>query len=180
MVKSVPKCIVDTNVPKLANGHTADNMQGCVSACIDVIKMVVEGTHRLCLDDDGEIFEEYRKQLNISGQPKVGDVFLKWVHDNQWNDKKIVRVSLTRKGEYEYEEFPKSIDLEGFDKSDKKFVAVANSHPEKPPILVASDHKWWNFKDILSDQGIVIQFLCPEHIQNTSHKKDKLRRNNKS
>jgi len=55
--------------------------------------------------------------------------------------------------------------LEVFDKSDHKFVAAANAHPAKPPILQATDSKWWGWKDALMEVGITVQFLCPEYAE---------------
>ncbi len=62
-----------------------------------------------------------------------------------------------------YQEFPKHDDLNDFDKSDRKFVAVANACTGKPPILQATDSKWWGWKDALNDVGITVHFLCPEY-----------------
>jgi hypothetical protein len=90
---------------------------------------------------------------------------MKWVHDNRWSLPDTQRVKITRNGE-SYDEFPEHQDLKNFDKSDRKFVAVSNAHPEKPTILQATDSKWWGWKDALNDVGITVHFLCPEYIKN--------------
>lgn len=175
MAKMAAKCVVDTNVPKIANQHinmTAIpvDMLECVLACVEKIQNIIDGKLSLILDEGGEIFAEYRQQLSMSGQPGIGDAFMQWVHDNQWT--KCDRITITKTGNG-YGEFPDSAELKKFDKSDIKFVAVANAHSTKPPILVAIDRGWWNHKKALKDAGINIEFLCPAQIQQASARKTK-------
>lgn len=170
MTKAPKKCVVDTNVPIIANLATkgGDEMSvpiTCVSNCINCIDQITrEGG--LVLDDEGEIFEEYMSQgtLSLRGAPGMGDKFIKWIHDNQWNPARVCRVSIT-KVENSYAEFPEHEALKNFDKSDRKFVAVANAHPQKPPILQATDSKWWGWKDGLKDKGIEVLFLCSDYVR---------------
>lgn len=68
-------------------------------------------------------------------------------------------------------EFPDHEGLKDFDISDRKFVAVANAHESKPPILQATDSKWWGWKAHLAQCGITVQFLCPEEIAETYERK---------
>jgi len=162
------KCVVDTNVPKTANMATdplkiVDELTHCVLACVKAIEHVIE-KGGLVLDAGDEIFTEYRHQLSMKGQPGVGDQFLKWVHDNRWKFPSVDRVTIT-KNEQSYNEFPNHQELNAFDPADRKFVAVANAHPEKPPILQATDSKWWGWKDALANVGIFVQFICPLYIE---------------
>ncbi len=163
-----PKCVVDTNVPKTANlartpNAVPDELSRCVLACVEAIDHVVKN-RALVLDSGDEIFDEYRRELSMSGQPGVGDGFMKWVHDNRWTLQVRDRVVITACGT-SYREFPTSPDLRGFDQSDRKFVAVANKHPDRPPILQATDSKWWGWKDALASAGIAVQFLCPDYVE---------------
>lgn len=162
------KCLVDTNVPKTANLATqpdpdSDVSDACVLACIEAIEQVIK-KRGLIIDAGDEIFDEYRQQLSMRGQPGIGDRFMKWVHDNRWRLPDSQRVNITRNGD-SYDEFPTHDDLNDFDKSDRKFVAVANAHADKPPILQATDSKWWGWKDALAEVGITVQFLCPEYVR---------------
>lgn len=162
------KFIVDTNVPKTANLAVAPeniplDLTGCVVSCIEAIEHIVQ-KGGLVLDKGGEIFDEYRQQLSMKGQPGIGDRFLKWVHDNQWKIPDTDRVAITKNGD-SYNEFPTSENLLGFDSSDKKYVAVANAHNEKPPIMQATDSKWWGWKDALTEVGITVHFLCPKYVE---------------
>ncbi|ETW93593.1 MAG: hypothetical protein ETSY1_38540 [Candidatus Entotheonella factor] len=162
------KCLIDTNVPITANRaldpkQIPDELIGCVEACVNAIEYIVK-KGGLVIDSGNEIFDEYRRQLSMKGQPGVGDKFMKWVHDNGWNGLKADRVEITKNGA-SYDEFPDHIGLTHFDNSDRKFIAVSNAHPDKPPILQATDSKWWGWKDDLDDVGITVYFLCPEYIK---------------
>lgn len=174
MISFPRKCIVDTNVPKTANLAFSPNKckaeyEECVLACVEAIEKIIK-KGGLVLDDSGEIFSEYHRQLSLSGCPGVGDRFMKWVHDNRWSFPQEDRVRITKQGN-SYAEFPNHKDLLGFDRSDRKFIAVANAHPQKPPILQATDSKWWGWKDALEEKGISVIFLCPELIKATYEKK---------
>jgi len=167
MMGNLPnKCLVDTNVPKTANLSTnpaeiPSELTNCVWNCVEAIEHVVN-KGGLVIDSGDEIFSEYRQNLSLSGQPGIGDRFMKWVHDYQWNPAKVNRVSITKNNE-SYDEFPHHAMLAGFDQSDKKFIAVANAHSEKPPILQATDSKWWGWKDVFTKIGITVNFLCPDY-----------------
>jgi hypothetical protein len=156
------KRIVDTNVPITANRaldpSTTNEELPCVRACVNAIESVVKNGG-LVIDAGDEIFDEYRGNLSLKGQPGVGDKFLKWVHDHRWGFPDEDRVLIT-KVDNSYEEFPLHEGLANFDVSDRKFIAVANAHPAKPPILEATDSKWWGWKDALANVEIKVIFLC--------------------
>lgn len=166
---SLPKkCLVDTNVPKTANLATQPDpdsnvSDACVLACIEAVEHVIK-KRGLIIDAGDEIFDEYRQQLSMKGQPGVGDRFMKWVHDNRWSLPDFDRVTITKNGE-SYDEFPIHGGLASFDKSDRKFVAAANAHPAKPPILQATDSKWWGWKYALAEVGITVYFVCPDYAE---------------
>ena len=162
------KCLVDTNVPVNANLATnpepySDVPDECVLACIEAIEHIIK-KRGLVIDEGNEIFDEYRQQLSMKGQPGVGDRFMKWVHDNQWGLPDTDRVTITKNGE-SYDQFPDHNGLNDFDNSDRKFIAVANTHPAKPPVLQATDSKWWGWKDALKEVGITVQFLCSDYVE---------------
>ncbi len=155
-------CVVDTNVPKIANLLTGvDEIADCrlamVSACVDKIQEITSFKRKLVIDDGMEIFNEYRGQLCMSGQPGVGDAFMKWVHDYAWGDA-VDRVPITKVNDT-YAEFPVAEALSGFDKSDRKFVATAVAHPGKPTIVVSEDRGWHRHRVALESEGITIEFL---------------------
>lgn len=162
------KCLVDTNVPKTANLATqpdsgSDVSHACILACIEVIEQVIK-KRGLVIDAGDEIFDEYRQQLSMKGQPGMGDAFMKWVNDHRYNLAYCDRVPITP-NDASYNEFPVHDGLANFDQSDRKFVAVANAHPAKPPILQATDSKWWGWNAALVEVGLTVQFLCPEYVE---------------
>lgn len=162
------KVIVDTNVPKIANLATdpasiSDELVMCVHGCVTAIEHIVKNGG-LVMDSKNEIFDEYRNQLDLKGAPGVGDKFLKWVHYNRFSFPDADRVSIT-KNNGSYDEFPDHAGLINFDVSDRKFVAVANAHPDNPPILQATDSKWWGWEKALNESGILVKFICPDYIE---------------
>ena len=168
------KCLVDTNVPINANLATnpdpdSDVPDECILACVEAIDHVVK-QGGLVLDSNDEIFTEYRSNLSLSGQPGVGDGFMKWVHDNRWKFPDTDRVTITKNGN-SYDEFPDHDGLTQFDNSDRKFIAVANAHPAKPPVLQATDSKWWGWKNALKEVGITAQFLCSDYVESKCQEK---------
>ena len=162
------KCIVDTNVPVTANlsarpDPCSDVPDCCIRESVDQIENIIEAGC-LVIDAAGEIFKEYINNLSLRGQPGIGDAFVKWVSDHQYNSSKVDRVSVTKNGD-SYKEFPAHPDLNNFDRSDRKFVAVANARSEKPPILQATDSKWHWWNEALAEVGITVNFLCPEYTE---------------
>ena len=179
MSKLPSKCLVDTNVPMIANLYErlnsySDIPDSCISESRRQIENITEKDCCLVIDDAGEIFQEYINNLSRSskGQPGIGYAFVKWVNDHQWNPDKVDRIQVTKSGN-SYKEFPPHNELNNFDPSDRKFVAVANAHPEKPPILQAVDSKWWGWNDALAEVGITVCFLCREYIKAKYEDKDK-------
>jgi hypothetical protein len=168
------KSVVDTNVPVVANGRSIQASPECVRTCVDRLEELTR-KGQLVLDDKWLILKEYMAHLGCTGQPGVGDVFLKWVLTNRCNLKLCVQVAITPKnsGETDFEEFPSDPALKDFDLMDRKFVAVAAAHPEKPPILQAVDTKWWKMKEPLCRAGITVDFLCEEDIRSILHRKSK-------
>ena len=164
------KYLVDTNVPKTANLATYPDRDSeipdkCILGCIEVIEHVIKN-RALVIDSGDEIYNEYRSNLSMRGQPGVGDRFMKWVHDNRWTFPDTQRVEIKKEGD-SYCEFPSHEGLVNFDRSDRKFIAIANAHPpsKKPPIFQATDSKWWGWKDALEEIGISVYFICQEYIE---------------
>jgi hypothetical protein len=162
-----PKSVVDTNVPKTANRaldpEAPAELLPCIGACITAIEHV-RTTGGVVIDEGDAILSEYRRQLSLKGQPGLGDAFVKWVHDHQWQLAPFDRVAITCEGD-SWREFPDHPGLAAFDPSDRKFVAVASAHPESPPILQATDSKWWEWRSALAEAGVAVRFLCPEFVR---------------
>lgn len=153
-------CLVDTNVAIVANGKSEQSNDALVEMCIDAI-LEVTRNGGLVLDAGDLIYDEYRQNLSMSGQPNTGDMFMKWVHDFRWQPQFCERREVhCQEGTGKvFLEFPESESLKEFDRSDRKFVAVANAAAPKRPILQAVDFKWWGWKEALAAEGIEVVFL---------------------
>jgi len=158
------KAVIDTNVPVVANDLDRE-FPDCVAACAErLARFQRRGT--LVLDDGWRILREYMRHLRSTGQPGVGDAFLKWVLTNISNPSRCRFVSITDAGEPTgFAEFPNDTRLAAFDRSDRKFVAVALAGPDRPPILQALDSAWWPFTGVLAEHGVRVDFICPDAIQ---------------
>ena len=161
------KCIVDTNVPIVANERDAAQASpDCVRRCIALLREFGCDQRLLVIDDDWQILREYQTLLRSSGQPGVGDAFLRWVLTNRANPRRCEQVHITssdaHEDQWDYDEFPHTPDLQGFDRSDRKFVAVALAHAEHPPVVNATDSDWWDHQDALVTHDVRVEFLCPD------------------
>jgi hypothetical protein len=157
--------VVDTNVPVVANGRNEQADPDCVIACIDSLANVRE--HGVVVLDGGmQILYEYMRNISMSGQPGPGDLFMKWVWTVQADVSRCERVQLTlREGNSgDFAEFPDDADLIHFDRSDRKFVAVALKSANKPEVLNAVDSDWSIHHAALERAGVSITFLCPQHV----------------
>ena len=166
--------IIDTNVLITANralGYQATdeapNYPNMIKNSIDHLLRIKENGCYVVLDFDDEIFGEYRKYMNLSGQNAVGDAFFEWLNDTRWSYPSSERIKL-HKIENGYKEFPQDMELVSVDPSDKKFFAVSNAHHCKPPILEATDSKWWGWKDAANRCGIRIIFMDEKYMKDHS------------
>jgi len=152
--------IVDTNVLLVASKKAPQASLTCVLTCIKYLQNLKE-SGILVLDSSRLIIREYENKNSRSGQPNVGDAFLKWVLTHQATER-CEQVLITQIAENDFAEFPRSPDLAKFDPSDRKFVAVALTHPVKPAIANAVDSDWRNYEEALANHGVSLNFLCPE------------------
>lgn len=168
-------CVLDTNVAVAADGRATVGA-ACVRACVRALRDIMATGH-LVLDDEWRVIGEYRDNLHRSGQPGPGLAFLKWVLTNHHNPRRCTRVRLNAKPEdpENFVEFPSDAALAEFDPSDRKFVAVAAAHGDRPTILEACDSKWWGWKDALAACGITVEFLCEEEISAAYRRKKRSR-----
>lgn len=158
--------VVDENVPIVANEATkkpderialqAD--EACILAAIERLETIVKGGI-VVIDEAGEVMSQYRSSLNGSGAPGTGDAFLRHLSDRQYDVSKVRIVSLTSHNDRSYEAFPADPDLAKFDKSDRKFVALANS-VQSSRIINAVDSDYSHHQAALAKAGIQVEELC--------------------
>jgi predicted nucleic acid-binding protein len=155
--------VVDTNVLLVASQRHENVSPLCVQSCVERL-LHIQGAERVVIDDAFRILREYQNKLDANKGKGAGEAFLKWLLQNQANLKRVQRVPLTERAQDDYAEFPDPALASGFDPPDRKFVAVAHAHPNKPAVLQATDSKWLRWHDRLRSHGIRVEFLCPEDI----------------
>ena len=168
--------VIDTNVLLVADGQAVQMSPTCVEECLIRLERV-QAKEQVVLDDGSLILDEYHNKLSPYRSPTYGSTFLKWLLQVQGDIRHVSWVKITPMNaeKTKFNEFPVDTALEAaFDPADRKFVATANAHPDKPPILEAADSKWLGWEDQLKKHGVRVEFLCRgelEAIRKTKTKK---------
>lgn len=161
------KYIIDANVPLIAGTSVKDIPQDqlqCARKCLDFIRKFMNNPQSgLVLDAEGRVLREYRKAFEGKGEPNAATEFCIWAHQMPKDVQDYIH--LTEIAENEFQDYPKSDILAAFDPPDRKYIALAHVHPEKPPIVEASDSKWWGIKDELKKNGIEVLFIDEDYIK---------------
>lgn len=156
------KAIIDTNVLIAANGRDCPQVTPKCQLRTGQYLRNIQTNGIIVIDNRWLILNEYKNKVNQTGQPGIGDAFLKWILTNQTNSQRCEQVKIHPSGDNSFEEFPDAPQLEKFDPSDRKFVAVALAAPDHPPIVNAVDSDWADFYEALTICGVSIEFLCTE------------------
>jgi len=158
--------VIDTNVLATANEYADHASPSCVGNCVRELRRVHDA-EVVAIDDGMRILKEYARYASYAGQPGPGDVFFKWLWDNQGNQDHCLMVSITPRDDdpSNFEEFPDDPDLAGFDPDDRKWVAVALVAGPHATIDNAADTDWWDHRQALQRHGIEINFLCADLMQ---------------
>jgi hypothetical protein len=162
--------VIDTNVILVANRQHPDVSEACVDACVRLLYEVKENG-RIAIDDSYQIIKEYLNKTQPQVGKRPGDAFLKWLLRNDANPARCDRVAIVAHAKRGFVSFPVDVRLDGFDPSDRKFVAVAAAHSERPAIAEAADSKWLGWAPALKDHGIMVEFLCPADVKFFDEKK---------
>lgn len=154
------KAVIDTNVLRVASGQHADVGPDCVAARVQRL-LTMKQVGVTVIDDNRRILGGYLRNPSLMKTNRVGGQFLKWLLQHQ-GTRRVEQVTLTQTGADCFSEFPDPALACAFDAPDRKFVAVAHGHPDKPPVWQAADCKWLDWWSALSAQGVRVEFLCPE------------------
>lgn len=155
------RAVIDTNVLRVAAMQHKDVSDECVEICVEqLLSMQSDGV--VFIDDDYKILGEYLKSPPLMKSNETGGKFLKWLLQNQANSLRVVQVAITETAGDCFAEFPDHVLQATFDPPDRKFVAVANAHPDKPPIWQAADCKWLAWWPALLAKDVRVEFLCPD------------------
>lgn len=150
--------VVDTNVPIVANGCAPQTDNRCRSSCVEKLRYLMEqGT--VAIDDKDAVLKEYLNNFSRSAGRSVGNQFFIHIINNQYVQTRVQRAVVTpiddeRRG---FEELPENT----FDRSDRKFLAVAVS--ADAVVLNATDSDWGEQKELMDTLGVEIEQLCPQH-----------------
>lgn len=151
--------VIDTNVLLVANGSHRDVSRECQTACVQRLLAQQQGGVTV-IDTGYRILSEYQTKTRPNQPKGVGDVFLKWLLQNQHNSTRVHQVELTEVSERTYSEFPDQALQASFDAPDRMFAAVAHAHTDKPPVWQAADCKWLDWWPALLAKGVKVEFLC--------------------
>jgi hypothetical protein len=134
-------------------------------ACVENLEAIYAGDITV-VDDADEIVREYLGAVDHAGEPKVGAKFAKRLFRLRFNPEVCERIPITPidGSQPSYAEFPPDAALADFDPDDRKFIAVACAHPERPPVLEAVDREWWTYRAAFAAAGVDVQFLCIREI----------------
>ena len=152
--------VVDTNVAMAANGQATHTRDQCRLTCIEKLEQVM--SDGLVVIDQGlAIFSEYADRLSWRGQPGVGDVFFKHVHNHMHRSDRVRMVAVTPTDDDTrgFEELPPN----AFDPSDRKFLATALA--ADVPVLNATDSDWREHHDFIANLGVEVRELCPDDLK---------------
>lgn len=155
------RAVIDTNVSVVANGRDTHASPPCQLSCVKFLQNIISpNSHaRIVLDETGLIIDEYKSYLNYSGQPGVGDVFFKYLHDHMYLDKKVQLVSITQIADDTrgFDELP----VNSVDYDDRMFLAAALN--ARAIIVNAVDSDWHEKQQFITNLGVTVRQLCPDH-----------------
>jgi len=156
----VNRCVVDTNVPIVANGRSEPSDPrppsiACREAAVTFLRELVAGG-TIIVDTAGEVVTEYRRYLNPHGQPGVGDRFYMTILMSVPG--RVERVDLPLRKDGQYADLPQPIIDAGFDPSDRKFAALAAK--EGAPVYNATDSDWIEQAEVIAAEGVEVVHLC--------------------
>ena len=167
--------VIDTNVLLVADGKAPHMSVDCQKKCLTRLECT-KAKERIVLDDARLILREYHNKLSPNSSQTYGSAFLKWLLQVEGNAEHVSKVTITPRDSAKtlFLEFPPDLELEAaFDPADRKFVAAACAHPEKPPILEAADSKWLGWETQLKNNGIEVEFVCRAELNAIREKKSK-------
>lgn len=155
------KVAVDTNVPIAANGRNTHAGSDCQVRCIEFLQHLASGKSKVVVAlDEGELLlDEYKRYLNYRGQPGVGDIFFKFLHDHMYGSNRVELVQVTPSADEDrgFDELP----MNDLDPSDRKLLAIAVV--AGADVVNALDTDWCEQAELLAQLGVPVQQLCPEH-----------------
>lgn len=132
----------------------------CLGACRNWMHKFVNNTDFLAVDTAYAILREYRENFAEGSLPRD---YLNRIEKAERLD--FVSIEFDADG---FARLPETVEMP--DRKDRKFAAVAITHPNKPPIINASDTDWQQVEAALAAFGITLIQLCSDYLER--HHKD--------
>lgn len=151
------RIVIDTNVLVVANGKSRQADLECELACIKMLEGAKKGKWVALIDDLNLIMAEYRKHCSYAGAPGLGNAFFRFLHDNAPSGRNVIRVCVQKTPDKAggFSNLPPN----KFDRSDRKFLAVAKAGDGR--IVNATDSDWSQHAKFISSVGVQVCELCP-------------------
>lgn len=129
----------------------------CIERCNQWLKAFATSKSALIIDTHYLILGEYRRRI---AKGRYGEQLLNQLESRARTRLIEVSIQLDPEG---YPIVPET--LSKFDRSDRKFVALALKCTPIPPIVNAVDTDWMESHRILKELHIIVQELCLQYIQ---------------
>ena len=156
------KWVVDTNVMVVANGRHDSKQRpvspGCREASVKFLMNLINENNCVLVDSAGEVLTEYQRYLNPCGQPGTGDRLL---YELRNNCRRIKMVDLPVDENGEYADLHPDIIASAFDRSDRKFVALALQ--KDAPVANSVDSDWVDHFALLTRCGVKVKLICGQN-----------------
>lgn len=155
---------IDENVLAVANdlarverGAASETPQAspvCRLACVRFLRDAQSGV--VLLDDQGLALSYYRRKASLAGQPGTADAFLKFIYDNQYNEKLVKIVDVGEQPNFNLDE---DIIESSFDIDDQIYIALALSGTPAE-VVNAVDADYEENAGLLASKGVTVRELC--------------------
>lgn len=158
--------IVDENVLVVANDLTRRSLglhpicpeasDDCGLKCADALTELIENGI-VGLDEGSEVFDKYKSHCSFSGQPGVGDAFLRAVFERGYIPNWARRINIRLDSDIN---LPGSFLQCGFDNDDYVWIALAYNAGEPAKILNAVDSDYSIHHSDCASIGVLVEELC--------------------
>ncbi len=149
--------VVDSNVLINANGgEQAEGDEQCRKNCDHALRELSQRAV-VAVDERRRILKEYEEAWRrFPGPTGSGFQFYKHISSYLWDERRVRQIAITEAGDDRgFGELP----VNDFDRSDRKFLAVAREAGAE--VLNSTDSDWREHGDLMDFLGVKVQQLCP-------------------